>query len=311
MRFFGRFGTAVLVLLLSFSMQGARADVWAWMDARGVPHFAAEKLDDRYQLFFRGNGMPLDDTPDLLDMPRAVPVPTAPPRLVAFFEVSPAFKQVKHHLREAAQAYNLEFELLQALIAAESGYDVTALSPRGAVGLMQLMPATAQRFGVTGENRKAVARQLQDARTNVLTGSRYLRYLLNLYGGRVELALAAYNAGEGTVARAGGRVPAIKETQDFVRTVTNLYAWLRPPPLVAAPRQAEQRNRARGEILPPQPGTVLTPQGMAVAGGAWGRGNTLSTLAGDARIPALAGNPDAPAAAAAALLPTSDYSDTP
>lgn len=339
--FFGRFGIPVLGLLLSFLMQTAHADVWARLDARGVPHFASEKLDERYQLFFRDNGQPVDPAPELLEMPRAVPVPTVPARLVAFFEVAPAFKQVKHHLREAAQAFNLEFELLQAVIATESGFDAGAASHRGAVGLMQIMPRTGQRLGLTGD-LKTVARQLLDPRTNVLTGSRYLRYLLNLYGGQVELALAAYNSGEGTVARAGGRVPPIKETQDFVRTVTNLYAWLRPPPLVVA-RQTEQRaararERAPEENLPLQPSTVLTPQGVALAGGAWGRSNSPSSGAGssassstgsssltagvigaDARVAPLAGlvaEADTSAGLGtplpeAALAPIRDDSDTP
>ena len=74
--------------------------------------------------------------------PRAVAVPTAPPKLIAFFEVSHNYKLVKHHMREASRAQGIDYELLQALIATESGFDAAAVSPKGAVGLMQVMPGT-------------------------------------------------------------------------------------------------------------------------------------------------------------------------
>ncbi len=78
----------------------ARADVWGYVDERGVAHFAAEKVDERYELFYRG-GESFDTTKGLRT-PRAVTVPTSQPKLLAFFEVSPAYKQVRHHLKEAA-----------------------------------------------------------------------------------------------------------------------------------------------------------------------------------------------------------------
>ena len=219
-------------LLALGGMSCAQAEVWGYIDSRGLAHFASEPLDERYQLFFRGGES--SDTSHGPGTPRAVAVPTAPPKLIAFFEVSPSYKQVKHHIRDAARANGIDYELLQALIATESGFDVGAVSPKGAVGLMQIMPATAQRYGVVGDQRTSVEKKLADPRTNIRTGARYLGYLLNLFPGRTELALAAYNAGEGAVQRAGNRIPNFRETQDYVKTVMQLYSMLKPPSMTAS-----------------------------------------------------------------------------
>lgn len=109
-----------------------------------------------------------------------------------------------------AASVDISPRLVHAVIAAESNYDPSAVSRRGAIGLMQLMPATAQRFGV------------QDpfvARDNVYAGASYLKWLMNYFHGDVELALAAYNAGEQAVVRAGHKVPRYAETQAYVRRI--------------------------------------------------------------------------------------------
>jgi soluble lytic murein transglycosylase-like protein len=240
-------------LLLLGLLPAAQAEVWGYVDAKGVAHFAAEKIDERYELFFRGGES--FDTAQGLGTPRAVTVPTAAPKLIAFFEVSPSYKQVKHHLREASRTHGIDYELLQALIATESGFDAGAVSPKGAVGLMQIMPATAERYGVTADRKIPVEKKLTDPRTNIKTGTRYLRYLLDLFPGRLELALAAYNAGEGAVQRAGNKIPNYRETQNYVKTVMQLYAMLRPPSMMGAGRSP---GRVRMELP---------------VGGAVGRGN--------------------------------------
>jgi hypothetical protein len=245
----------VLTLLLAWHAP-AQADVWGYIDAKGVAHFAAEKLDDRYELFFKGGtGF---DTRDGLnasqsapETPRSVAVPAGQSKLLAYFDVSPNFKAVKHHMRESAQAYNLDFELLQALIATESGFDTNAVSPKGAVGLMQLMPPTAQRYGVSGDAKTPIEKKLTDPKTNIRAGSRYLRDLINMFPGNLELALAAYNAGEGAVQRYGNKIPPFKETQNYVVTVMQIYNQLKPPAAIA--QRQEQRSapaRVRMEIGP-------------------------------------------------------------
>lgn len=230
----------------------ARADVWGYVDPKGTAHFASEPEDERYQLLYRGEGAYSSDELALrADTPRPVQVPTLQPRLLAFFEVSPGYKLVRRQLREAADAQRVDYELLQALIATESGFDNTAVSPRGAVGLMQVMPVTAERFGVVGDARTPVERKLADPRTNLRVGTLYLRHLMDLFNGRLELALAAYNAGEGAVLRAGSQVPNIIETRNYVRTVTQLYALLKPPAVLAEGQSLRRPpTRVRMELVP-------------------------------------------------------------
>ena len=141
----------LLGCLLCFLQQTAHADLWAHVDERGVTHFASEQVDARYQLFFRGNDF--DSTRDApanaSPMPYALPAAGA--RVLAFFDIAPDYKRVKHHLRAASSQHGVDYELLQAVIATESGFDAAAVSPKGAVGLMQVMPATASRFGVSAD----------------------------------------------------------------------------------------------------------------------------------------------------------------
>ncbi len=113
-----------------------------------------------------------------------------------------------------AKRYRLPSALIHAVITAESGYDANAVSRAGAVGLMQLMPATAKRYGV---------RNRRDPRANVLGGTEYLKDLLSLFDNNLVLALAAYNAGENAVINHGRKIPPYQETQTYVRRVLRYY----------------------------------------------------------------------------------------
>jgi len=128
--------------------------------------------------------------------------------------VSPALQSC---IIEAAQLYRLPIPLILALIRQESNFAHQAVSPKGAMGLMQLMPGTAASLGV---------RDPFDPRENILAGCRYFRFLLDYFQGNVPLALAGYNAGHHRVISAGCQVPAIKETQEFVTQVMGLYYLL-------------------------------------------------------------------------------------
>lgn len=239
---FRTFRSLALSLLLALVWQSkAFADVWVFVNEQGIAHFASEQLDNRYELYFS------DQSPEKARTSRA-PVPLLPSRLLAFFEISPDYKQVKHLLREAAREHRIDYELLQALIAAESGFDAKAISPKGAVGLMQIMPDTARDYGLTDERRKSVAHKLADPRTNIATGSRHLRHLLNKFPHQPELAVAAYNAGLGAVRRAGNQVPPYEETQNYVRTVMSLYAVLKPTAQRSVPKPAPLDARDKAQL---------------------------------------------------------------
>jgi soluble lytic murein transglycosylase-like protein len=120
-------------------------------------------------------------------------------------------------VHEAAAINGLDPCLIFSVMRMESGFNRTAVSPKGASGLMQLMPETATRFGV---------RNIFDARENVFGGAKYLRWLLDRFQGDVRLALAGYNAGEGAVEFYGYRIPPFMETQNYVRTIYGRYSQL-------------------------------------------------------------------------------------
>ena len=113
-----------------------------------------------------------------------------------------------------AKRHQLPSALIHAVITAESAYDSNAVSRAGAVGLMQLMPGTAKRYGVNNRH---------DPRANVLGGTRYLKDLLTMFNNNLVLALAAYNAGENAVIDHGHKIPPYQETQTYVRRVLKYY----------------------------------------------------------------------------------------
>src|SRR3977135_3730535 len=121
-------------------------------------------------------------------------------------------------IENAVLSSAVEPNLLRAVIVVESGFNSRAVSKRGAIGLMQLMPATATRFGVSNP---------YDPRENVHAGAQYLKFLIDRFGQDVRLALAAYNAGEGAVNRNGGQIPPFAETMAYVPRVLKIYRMLR------------------------------------------------------------------------------------
>jgi soluble lytic murein transglycosylase-like protein len=270
----------LLLMLLLFSQQNAHADVYGFIDERGVVHFAAERVDARYELFFKG-GESFDTQQGLASKNAANPANAvtanasaassaakdkANSKIQAYFDVSTNFKAVRHHMRDAAKTYNVDFELLQAMIVAESGFDHLAVSPKGAIGLMQLMPDTAKRFGVNADKSQSVELKLRDPKTNINAGAKYLRTLINMFPGKLELAIASYNAGEGAVQKYGNKIPPYKETQNYVSTVIQTYLALKPPVVITS-----LRNAAAAENAP----TRVRMQ----MGGAVGRGNMVSPIA--------------------------------
>ncbi|WP_254790033.1 lytic transglycosylase domain-containing protein [Variovorax sp. OV329] len=244
------------------------ASIYGYVDEKGVAHFASEPLDARYQLFFKA-GQSFDTAAGLPGAGAGRGGSTAAQRsLLAMFDASPGYRNAKRALRDAAHRHDIDYELLQALVATESGFDPQAVSPKGALGLMQVMPDTAARYGVRGDARATVEAKLFDPRQNVATGSRYLADLIVLFPGRLDLALAAYNAGEGAVQKAGNRIPNYPETRNYVATVMQLYAYLKPEAALRAGTGGGKPGRVRMELAGPKGGAIgrgnVPPPGMAM-----------------------------------------------
>jgi soluble lytic murein transglycosylase-like protein len=128
--------------------------------------------------------------------------------------------QVDGYLIDAGTRSGIDPLLLYSIMHQESSFKSHAISPKGARGLMQLMPGTAARFGVTN---------IFDPRQNIEGGARYVRFLLDRFDGDVNLTLAGYNAGEGAVEKYGWRIPPYAETQEYVRRISQRYSLLRDP----------------------------------------------------------------------------------
>lgn len=174
-------------------------------------------------------------------------------KATAMLDVFPGYQQVKHHVLEVAGELGVDHALFQALIATESKFNASAVGPGGAVGLMQIMPSTAVNFGLVGDKSGSIRKKLIDPRTNLRTGGRYLRYLMNLFPGRLELVVAAYNAGEGTVKRAGNKIPKNKTTPAYVKTVMRHYALLKSPVLAADKVDAPMDDLLQAQTGPADP----------------------------------------------------------
>lgn len=147
---------------------------------------------------------------------------------------------------ESAARNGVDPVLIYATMHQESSFKQRALSHKGASGLMQLMPGTAARFGVNN---------IWEPRQNIEGGTRYMRFLLNMFDGNVALALAGYNAGEGAVLKYGRSIPPYRETQEYVRRITKRYSLMRDP---QAAYNARPMTRAQVATVSAEPSVPLT-----------------------------------------------------
>ena len=179
----------------------AMADIYSFKDEKGIVHFTNIKgLDNRYKLIRKEDGSAM------------IPATAATTRV--FMPSQADIDRYSNIIQTAAKAYGVEASLVHAVISAESGYDRYAVSRTGAMGLMQLMPETARRYGV---------QNIMDPTENIHGGVRYIADLLQMFKGRVDLAIAAYNAGENAVIRAGHKIPNYAETRHYVPKVLGFY----------------------------------------------------------------------------------------
>ncbi len=190
-----------LVLVVAVSARIAQADVYRYVDADGAVLFTNVPPDSRYKVYLKEKR----EKPD--------PVAQTLASELRYYDEE-ARSRYSRHIFEAARLTRLEPALIHAVISAESGYNPFARSRKGAAGLMQLMPEIAKRYGV--KNRL-------DPAQNIHGGARYLRDLIRLFKNDLQLAVAAYNAGENAVVRHGNRIPPYSETMTYVPRVMSYY----------------------------------------------------------------------------------------
>jgi soluble lytic murein transglycosylase-like protein len=190
------------LILASFSAL-TWADLFGYVDENGRAHISTKQLDDRYKLFQRSVAKPNDKNKTVVAV--ATKLPKISDKKLNLYN-----KQIQ----KVAKKYQIDPALVHAVILAESQYNPDAVSRRGASGLMQLMPDTAERYRVS---------DVFDPKQNIRAGVQYLRDLLKLFDNDLELTIAAYNAGEGAVIKSGWRIPPYPETVAYVPKVLSYY----------------------------------------------------------------------------------------
>ena len=195
-------GRALLIwLVFGYTLcQPGRADIYVYTATDGAVTLSNVPTGDRYTLLIAAPQQTIAKrTVEKTRDPESDPHGKAP------------FDQV---VEEISRTYGLDSALLHAVISVESGYNPKALSKKGAAGLMQLMPQTAKRYGVS---------DAFDPLQNLAGGAQYLRDLLSMFNNDLSLALAAYNAGENAVVKHGNRIPPYRETLHYVPHVLDYY----------------------------------------------------------------------------------------
>jgi soluble lytic murein transglycosylase-like protein len=248
------FKTMLLSLAMLVSAGGAgyaHADLYGFIDEQGVAHFANAQVDDRYVLFMKASdpstatSIPSTPTQRAALAPRLASESPESKRLLGYLVNHPNLPKVQPLIHAAATRHGVDPALVKAVIAAESGFNAQALSPKGAVGLMQVIPDTGARFGVVADAKRTVEQKLYDPAINIPTGVRYLSQLSRMFPERIDLVLAAYNAGEGAVQRYRNQIPPYPETQNYVKTVLQFYQFYNPVAGLQTAQTRGEGNRVR------------------------------------------------------------------
>jgi soluble lytic murein transglycosylase-like protein len=196
------------LVLFALSAAPCSADIYSYIDEQGRGHFSDVPIDSRYELYMKEK--PRADA-------QAAPPSIVFPELAEPVQAAAPLQGRRHYvdmIARVAREQKVDAALIHAVVSAESAYNPAARSAQGATGLMQLMPDTAKRYGVT---------DLLNPLENLRAGARYLKDLLSLFNNNLRLAVAAYNAGEGAVKRSGNRIPAYAETRAYVPRVMQFY----------------------------------------------------------------------------------------
>jgi soluble lytic murein transglycosylase-like protein len=195
----------VVAALLSFPFHSASADIYQYTDAQGIVHFSNVNVGAGKQ-FKRIKSAPAEKQPTASASRRVVP----PPSTISSSNMPSAYVDI---INSACDRHGIDPALVHAVVKVESDFNPYALSRKGAMGLMQLMPQTAVELNV---------RNSFNPHDNIDGGVRYLRYLIDRYEGNLSLALAAYNSGETAVKR-WGTIPPFRETQNYVQRILKIY----------------------------------------------------------------------------------------
>ncbi len=193
----------IVVILLTLISSNVIADVYKYTDNQGRVFYTDEPRNSAYKRIIKSKPIQFALLKNSL---------TDPLKFNNFTGTNK--KRFTDLIEQAAYKHQVDAKLVHAVIQTESAYNSSAQSPKGAVGLMQLMPDTAKRFGVIDRN---------DPDQNIDGGTRYLKHLIKLFNPNLDLALAAYNAGENAVIRNNNAIPPYPETQNYVKQVLALY----------------------------------------------------------------------------------------
>ncbi len=207
----------------------AAADIYVLVERNGTKRFSNQPDDPRYRLYLKepGGEYKLKPARVLGTVRNPGDYRLRNPAARRNLYDNPLLKgrPYQQQVERAAKLHEVDPALVHAVITAESNYNARAVSNKGAIGLMQIMPDTGRRFG-------AKTRDLYKPAQNIAVGVKYLAELIELFDGDIELAIASYNAGENTVIRFGRRVPPFPETRAYVPRVLRYYEQLTPPPHV-------------------------------------------------------------------------------
>ena len=162
---------------------------------------------------------------------------------------------VDSYIIDSSRRYGIDPLLIYSQMHQESTFKSRAISPKGARGLMQLMPETARRFGV--EN-------IFDVKQNIEGGVRYMRWLLDTFNGDLNLALAGYNAGEGAVMKYGWQIPPYRETQEYVRRISGRYNMISDPQYVQTAQRVSNQVATKLEQKKPRPLSIYEPNPLTI-----------------------------------------------
>jgi soluble lytic murein transglycosylase-like protein len=194
----------VIILLTLFISTEVMADIYKFTDTDGRVYYTDEPRHSLYKRIIKSKTFRYSNLKSNLNNYHAKVRTYTGANKKKFAEL----------IQQAAYRHNVDAKLVHAVIQTESAYNSSAQSPKGAVGLMQLMPDTARRFGVSDRN---------DPDQNIDVGTRYLKHLINMFNPNLDLAVAAYNAGENAVIRYNNSIPPYPETQNYVKQVLALY----------------------------------------------------------------------------------------